>query len=63
MANFLASLFSNKNIPAGEGGILSFNKKYNYKDVNSLKSHGMSILTQDRYKKSSLKLRRIYGWI
>lgn len=48
------SFFSNKNIPAGEGGILSFNKKYNYKDVNSLKSHGMSILTQDRYKKSSL---------
>ena len=48
------SFFSNKNIPAGEGGILSFNEKYEYSDINSLKSHGMSVLTQDRYKKSSL---------
>lgn len=48
------SFFSNKNISAGEGGILSVAKdsKYTKSFLKSIKSHGMSILTQDRYKKS-----------
>jgi dTDP-4-amino-4,6-dideoxygalactose transaminase len=48
------SFFSNKNISAGEGGILSVAKdsRYTKSFLKSIKSHGMSILTQDRYKKS-----------
>lgn len=48
------SFFSNKNIPAGEGGMLCSKDESLIKRAKILKSHGMSIQTSDRYKKSAL---------
>ena len=48
------SFFSNKNIPAGEGGMLCSADCDLIERAKKLKSHGMSVQTQDRYKKSAL---------
>jgi dTDP-4-amino-4,6-dideoxygalactose transaminase len=48
------SFFSNKNIPAGEGGMLCSAQHDVIDRARKLKSHGMSVQTQDRYKKSAL---------
>ncbi len=48
------SFFSNKNIPAGEGGMLCSQDTEVIQRAKKLKSHGMSVQTQDRYKKSAL---------
>ena len=47
------SFFSNKNIPAGEGGMLVATEEI-IQDAYLIKNHGMTITTADRYKDSKL---------
>ena len=47
------SFFSNKNIPAGEGGMLVVHNSLE-KEARLIKSHGMTVTTADRYKTSKL---------
>ena len=44
------SFFANKNLPAGEGGMLVTRHKKVYDRVSKLRSHGMTSLTWDRVK-------------
>ena len=44
------SFFANKNLPAGEGGMLVTRHQKVYERVSKLRSHGMTSLTWDRVK-------------
>ena len=43
------SFYSNKNISAGEGGLLSIKSKGVYEKIKRLRSHGMTVSTLDRH--------------
>lgn len=44
------SFFSNKNIAVGEGGMVCTNSSEHAKKLRSIRSHGMTTITLDRYK-------------
>ena len=44
------SFFTNKNLSTGEGGMVSTPDPKQYRDVQHLRSHGMSTLTLDRHE-------------
>lgn len=44
------SLFSNKNLPVGEGGVVTTNRDDLAEKVRRLRSHGMTSLTWDRHR-------------
>jgi dTDP-4-amino-4,6-dideoxygalactose transaminase len=44
------SFFANKNLPAGEGGMLTTNDEAAFADAKLRRSHGMTTLSWDRFK-------------
>ena len=55
MSSELASIFSNKNISTGEGGIITTNNKALYEKIKLLRSHGMTSLSYDRFQGHATK--------
>ena len=44
------SFFSNKNLPIGEGGMISLKDPQHISEIKALRSHGMSVQSMDKHK-------------